>query len=539
MESSFLCNIESEKMGLEIVEQWIMKAGKSWIGNSWEKLQHFRQAIKFLAISDGPKRISNCVVKSVYPLSVQQIYCLGTRYWGDCFDKTSESNEMLSEAKRQMEEDGDQTQRYPFLLEDDPARKKAFCLEDIGSVYEGEDLLAGVSVPSALPKDRERLYSFLELTKHFYREDSAMNSHVEPEALNLPCLRQNGNSSGSQDRHSVSVNGEPSLERMTPISPVKLNMQIEEINSEINSNLLIDYSKLTDLRLIGEGYYGKVYVAEYSGFYVAVKKIKREILGQKDEYPPASNRGLVQSMFEQQVLPEVRMLKALSHQHVVRLYGYCMSPPAIVMELCARGSLYELIRRCGWDSSLSSLMTWHRRLSMARQIAHALDYLHNRPRPMLHRDLRSLNVVITENLEAKLADLGLSKFKDEVSSCRGGSMRNLNPRWLAREILQGEAFTMPSEIYSYGVIMWEILTWKQPWGDLSDEAVKLAKITSDLDVPREDEWDGLPGPKPAHHSTLPDFTSLISKCLCRNPRKRPSFPGIIQSLDCLLEQERS
>lgn len=158
-------NGELVKMGLAEVEQWTEEAGKSWVGNSWEQLQHLRQAVTFLVIHQKSKKTLDEIMKDLCPsLSVQQIYRISTMYWDDRFDTESVSHEVLSEMKRQMAGDGAQAQSHSFLLDDDSA--VPFNLEDIGSIYDGVDLLDGIPVPNAIHaetkgfdflKDREKL----------------------------------------------------------------------------------------------------------------------------------------------------------------------------------------------------------------------------------------------------------------------------------------------------------------------------------------------------------------------------------------------
>lgn len=158
-------NGELVKMGLAEVEQWTEEAGKSWVGNSWEQLQHLRQAVTFLVIHQKSKKTLDEIMKDLCPsLSVQQIYRISTMYWDDRFDTESVSHEVLSEMKRQMAGDGAQAQSHSFLLDDDSA--VPFNLEDIGSIYDDVDLLDGIPVPNAIHaetkgfdflKDREKL----------------------------------------------------------------------------------------------------------------------------------------------------------------------------------------------------------------------------------------------------------------------------------------------------------------------------------------------------------------------------------------------
>jgi serine/threonine protein kinase len=184
-------------------------------------------------------------------------------------------------------------------------------------------------------------------------------------------------------------------------------------------------------------------------------------------------------------------------------------------------------------------MTWRRRLCMARQIASALQYLHGLPMRggMLHRDLRTMNVVVTSDWTTKLTDVGMSKFVDQVSSRSAGTLGGHNPRWMAPEILREGPFTKASDVYGLGTILWELMVWQHPWENMHPVQVVFARTSSDLEVPPETEWDSLPGPRPVHEDTLPRFAALAARCLSVDPSTRPPISEIVDLLSEMEEQE--
>lgn len=304
---------------------------------------------------------------------------------------------------------------------------------------------------------------------------------------------------------------------------------------------LIHNSELARQEELGKGSFGTVYRALWNGSVeVAVK-----IFGAMDPVLRSPLWDQVfQSVFEQFVIPEVDLLSTLRHPFVVQCYGCCKDPPSIVMELCPMGSLSHVLNQCLRDEDgLGARMTWRRRLCMARQIASALQYLHgHRVRGgVLHRDLRSMNVVITRDWTAKVTDVGMSRFVDQVSSRSAGTLHHgSNPRWMAPEILRNQPFTEASDVYGLGTILWEMMVWHHPWENLELTAqVVFARLSSDLEVPREQEWDRLPGPRPLHHDTLPRFASLTCRCLSVDPSSRPPISEIVSLLMELEYQEPS
>ena len=101
---------------------------------------------------------------------------------------------------------------------------------------------------------------------------------------------------------------------------------------------------------------------------------------------------------------------------------------------------------------------------MASDIAAGMAHLHSRSPPLLHRDLRSPNILVDSSWRAKIADLGLSKIAEEAMAA-SSTLVQVNPRWAAPEIVaKGNPPTFASDVYSFGVVLWELLTWDLPWG---------------------------------------------------------------------------
>ena len=158
---------------------------------------------------------------------------------------------------------------------------------------------------------------------------------------------------------------------------------------------------------------------------------------------------------------------------------------------------------------------------------------------MLHRDLRSMNVVVTDDWTAKVSDVGLGRFTDEVSSRSAGTLGDgANPRWLAPEVCGGSPYTMACDVYGFGTIMWEMLEWRLPWeGKTSNQIIFALARGAALEVCGEDRWPLLPGSAPRHPSTLGQFCNLASRCLSGNAEDRPGFADIVTLLSSLEKSE--
>ena len=106
------------------------------------------------------------------------------------------------------------------------------------------------------------------------------------------------------------------------------------------------------------------------------------------------------------------------------------------------------------------LMRWCR-LNMCLDAAKGMMYLHSSEPPIIHRDLKSPNLLVDKHWRVKVCDFNLSRVMEETVVL--SSMAASNPRWLAPEILSGRGYTYSSDVYSFGIIMWEFLTWRVPW----------------------------------------------------------------------------
>jgi alpha-tubulin suppressor-like RCC1 family protein len=179
----------------------------------------------------------------------------------------------------------------------------------------------------------------------------------------------------------------------------------------------------------------------------------------------------------EKMLQEASIMATLQHPNVVHLLGFSVSPPCLAIEYCSRGSLDDVLAQASTDPESAKRLTWIRRLRMAKDMAAGLLHLHSRTPPILHRDVKSPNILVAADFTVKVADMGLSKLAEDAQ--KGGSQsRNtmgggVNPRWISPEVLNGEKESKESDVYAFGVVLWELLTWTLPWDDENFWAVGL------------------------------------------------------------------
>ena len=277
--------------------------------------------------------------------------------------------------------------------------------------------------------------------------------------------------------------------------------------------------------LLGGGSWGRVYKARYHETTVAVK-----ILLKDEGKSSSSSRGNAESLLSMDnedmitLENEVCLMAKLHHPHVVHLLGYTAYPAAIVQEYCSHGSLLSMLIDAKIEPSKAAELTWDRRVSIAIGTAKGMLYLHSqRPAPIIHRDLKAANVLITHDFTARVADFGLSKIMSEAA--RSSSLEALNPRWLAPEVLTGTPATPASDVYAFGVLLWELLTWNVPWGLVSTWSIVGAVGKGQR--PRIPQSSMLPGPEGGNWPHLETYVELLQRCWAQNAEERPTFVEIL------------
>ncbi|XP_033146763.1 serine/threonine-protein kinase EDR1 isoform X2 [Brassica rapa] len=243
------------------------------------------------------------------------------------------------------------------------------------------------------------------------------------------------------------------------------------VRSKVNSDSdCLEYEILwDDLKIkeqIGKGSCGTVYHGLWFGSDVAVKMFS------KQEYSEEVMQSFRQA---------VSLMKRLRHPNVLLFMGAVTSPQrlCIVSEFLPRGSLFRLLQRG------TSQLDWRRRIRMALDIACGMNYLHCCSPPIIHRDLKSSNLLVDRNCTVKVADFGLSRIKHETylatKSGRG------TPQWMAPEVLRNESANEKSDIYSFGVVLWELATGKIPWETLNSMQVigAVGFMNQRLEIPKD------------------------------------------------------
>ncbi|GCC33990.1 hypothetical protein chiPu_0012463 [Chiloscyllium punctatum] len=266
---------------------------------------------------------------------------------------------------------------------------------------------------------------------------------------------------------------------------------------------VIDFNELLLEEIIGVGGFGKVYKGTWGRDEVAVKAARQD--PDEDISVTADN-----------VRREARLFGMLRHPNIILLKGVCLKEPnlCLVMEYARGGALNRAL--AGRKVPPHVLVNW------AVQIARGMNYLHNEAAvSVIHRDLKSSNILILEkadgddltNKTLKITDFGLAREWHRTTKMSAAGTY----AWMAPEVIKLSLFSKSSDVWSFGVLLWELLTGEAPYREIDGLAVAYGVAVNKLTLP-------IP-------STCPEpFGKLMEDCWNADAHSRPSFTSILAQL---------
>ncbi|CAK4893592.1 unnamed protein product, partial [Aphanomyces euteiches] len=259
---------------------------------------------------------------------------------------------------------------------------------------------------------------------------------------------------------------------------------------------------------LAEGAYGQVWLGEYNHQVVAVKKL-------------LPNKCSADELLK--FIAEIVLLSKIDCPYVVQFCGAAWTRPTdilMVTEYMENGDLRHVLEK--------KTLSWHLKLQCAKNIAEALVYLHCMEPRVIHRDLKSRNVLLDGEFRAKLTDFGISREMDDTTMTAGiGTYR-----WMAPEVLQDGHYTEAADIFSFGVILAELDTEILPYSDLRNE--RGNPITDTAIMAKVLAGELIPSFTPS----CPEwYVQIATECLALDPAKRPAATMLAFQLKrCLIRE---
>ncbi|XP_054824278.1 serine/threonine-protein kinase STY17-like isoform X2 [Prosopis cineraria] len=273
-----------------------------------------------------------------------------------------------------------------------------------------------------------------------------------------------------------------------------------EIPSDGTDVWEIDTNQLKFENKVGSGSFGDLYRGNYCSQDVAIKVLKTDKI----------NTEMLREFAQ-----EVYIMRKIRHKNVVQFIGACTQPPnlCIVTEFMSRGSVYDFLHKQRGVFKLPSL------LKVAIDVSKGMNYLHQNN--IIHRDLKTANLLMDENEVVKVADFGVARVQTQsgVMTAETGTYR-----WMAPEVIEHKPYDQKADVFSFGIALWELLTGELPYAYLSPLQAAVGVVQKGLRPSI---------PKNAH----PRLSELLRRCWQQDPIERPNFSEILEILQQIAKED--
>ncbi|XP_024634910.2 serine/threonine-protein kinase STY46 [Medicago truncatula] len=298
-----------------------------------------------------------------------------------------------------------------------------------------------------------------------------------------------------EKQSQLKENGSPPLAKLAEQEKIRMNFISRHVIFPTRENG-VSTSEASWLRFekkIASGPFSDLYKGTLCNQDLAIKVLKQESLDEN-----------IHREFSQ----EVYILSKIQHRNVVKFVGACTKPPnlCLVTEYLSGGSMYDLLHKQKTVLALPSL------LKVAIDVSEGMKYLHQND--IIHRDLKSANLLIDKTGVVKVADFGVARVRNRsgIMTAETGTYR-----WMAPEVIEHKPYDHKADVFSFAIVLWELLTRKLPYEHLSPLQAAVGVVQKGL------------RPKIPRHCH-PKLVELLQWCWQQDPSLRPSFSEILEFL---------
>jgi serine/threonine protein kinase len=299
----------------------------------------------------------------------------------------------------------------------------------------------------------------------------------------------------------------PEIKQPVRVGTMDISKMLMDHNDP--ADLDIPYEKLIFGKKLGAGGFKDCFAGTLDGDPIAIGEFRLQEFTKEDL---------------KEIKHEISVLKQLRHDNIVRFIGISTHAKhlCIVTELCENGDLYDYMRRVPKPK-------FPQMISYMYDIAFGVSYLHTRRPSIIHRDLKSMNILISKDLKMKITDFGLARIRRGIRSLVHTQVGT--PNWQAPEMwIIKPSYTEKVDVYSCGLIYWEILQWAAvpfPYHDLTEHELYI-QVRDHGHRPPMDRLE-------AQYAFAPSILKLIRDMWAGDPTKRPSMPVVLERLQEFLE----
>lgn len=317
-----------------------------------------------------------------------------------------------------------------------------------------------------------------------YEETEQLRTALEKEVIKIEAWSNHRSSSPTSDHEK---------------SKIKYDPDHVAIPNDVTDVWEIDPKHLKFENKVASGSYGDLYKGTYYSQEVAIKILKPE---------------RVNSDLQKEFAQEVYIMRKVRHKNVVQFIGACTKLPSlcIVTEFMSGGSVYDYLHKQRGVFKLPTL------LKAAIDVSKGMNYLHQNN--IIHRDLKAANLLMDENEVVKVADFGVARVKAQtgVMTAETGTYR-----WMAPEVIEHKPYDHKADVFSFGIVLWELLTGKLPYEYLTPLQAAVGVVQKGLrpTIPK---------------NTQPKLAELLEKTWKQDPALRPDFSEIIEILQQIAKE---